>query len=96
MEFLQILLYVLGSTLLVALIVLTVKLIMSVDRINAILDDIEDKMKTIDDVFAVIDKVTDSFSLMSDRIVDGLASVVSKLFTTKKRSKKIKEEMEEF
>ena len=96
MEFLQILLYVLGSILLMALIVLTIKLIMSIDRVNALLDDIEEKMKTVDEVFAVIDKVTDSFSMMSDRIVDGLASAISKLFTTKKRSKKIKEEMEEF
>ena len=96
MEFLQILLYVLGSILLLALIILTVKLIMSVDRVNAILDDVEDKMKTIDEVFAVIDKVTDSVSLMSDRIVDGLAGIVSKIFTTKKKSKKIREEMEEF
>ena len=96
MEFLQILLYVLGSIFLVTLIVLTVKLIMSIDRVNAILDDVEDKMKTIDEVFSVVDKITDSVSLMSDRIVDGLAGIISKLFTTKKKSKQIKEEMEEF
>ena len=96
MEFLEILVYVLGSILLLALIILTVKLILSVDRINAILDDVEDKMKTVDEVFSVIDRITDSFSMISDRIVDSLASIVSKLFTTKKRRKKIKEEMEEF
>ena len=96
MEFLQILLYVLGSILLLTLIILTVKLIMSIDRVNAILDDVEDKMKTIDDVFAIVDKVTDSVSLMSDRIVDGLASIVSKIFSSKKKAKEIKEEMEDF
>ncbi len=96
MEFLEILVYVLGSILLLTLIILTVKLILSVDRINAILDDVEDKMKTVDEVFSVIDRITDSFSTISDRIVDSLASIVSKLFTTKKRRKKIKEEMEEF
>lgn len=96
MEFLQILLYVLGSIFLVTLIILTIKLIMSIDRVNAILDDVEDKMKTIDEVFSVVDKITDSVSLMSDRIVDGLAGIISKVFTTKKKSKQIKEEMEEF
>lgn len=96
MEFLEILVYVLGSILLLTLIILTVKLILSVDRINAILDDVEDKMKTVDEVFSVIDRITDSFSTISDRIVDSLASIVSKLFTTKKRRKKIKGEMEEF
>ena len=96
MEFLQILLCVLGSILLVALIILTVKVIMSVDRVNAILDDIEDKMKTVDEVFAVVDKITDSVSLMSDRVVDGIAGIISKIFTTKSKTKEIKEEMEEF
>jgi len=96
MEFLQILLYVLGSIFLITLIILTIKLIMSIDRVNAILDDVEDKMKTIDEVFSVVDKITDSVSLMSDRIVDGLAGIISKIFTTKKKSKQIKEEMEEF
>ena len=96
MEFLQILLYVLGSIFLVTLIILTIKLIMSIDRVNAILDDVEDKMKTIDEVFSVVDKITDSVSLMSDRIVDGLAGIISKVFTTKKKSKQIKEELEEF
>lgn len=96
MEFLQILLYVLGSIFLVTLIILTIKLIMSIDRVNAILDDVEDKMKTVDEVFSVVDKITDSVSLMSDRIVDTIVGFISKIFTTKKKSKKIKEEMEEF
>lgn len=96
MEFLQIVLYVLGSILLLTLIILVVKLIVSIDRVNAILDDVEDKMKTVDGVFALIDKLTDSVSLVSDRIVDGLAGLISKVFTSKKKKKKIKEEMEEF
>lgn len=96
MEFLQIVLYVLGSILLLTLIILVVKLIVSIDRVNAILDDVEDKMKTVDGIFALIDKLTDSVSLVSDRIVDGLAGLISKVFTSKKKKKKIKEEMEEF
>lgn len=94
MEFLQILLYVLGSILMISLIVLTIKLIMSIDRVNAILDDIEDKMKTVDEVFSVIDNITDSVSLLSDRIVDSIALFISKVFTTK--NKKISDETEEF
>ena len=44
MEFLQILLYVLGAILLGVIIVLVVKLIISVDRINSILDSINKKL----------------------------------------------------
>lgn len=96
MEFLQIMLYILGSIFLISLIVLTIKLIMSIDRVNAILDDIEEKMKTVDEVFAVVDRITDSVSSISDRIVDGIASVISRIFTPRSKVEKIKEEMEDF
>ena len=43
MEFFEIMLYVLGSILLVVLIVLGIKVIMSVDRVNSILDNVEKK-----------------------------------------------------
>ena len=84
MLFLEILLYVLGSILLVVLIILGIKLIASVDRINVLLDSVEKKMKTVDEVFNVIDKVVDSFVMISDRTTDFLSSLVSKLFTRKK------------
>ena len=93
--FLQILLYILGSILLIALIVLVIKLVYSINRVNSILDNVELKMKTFDKAFVAIDKVVDSFSLVSDRLVDGVASVISKLFTHKKTSKSIKSKKEE-
>ena len=44
-DVLPILLYILGSILLVVLIILGIKLIQTVDRANAILDDLEEKSK---------------------------------------------------
>ncbi len=70
-DFLQILLYVLGAVLLVALIVLVIKLVYSVNRINSILDNVETKIKTFDKAFASIDRIVDSFSMVSDRLVEG-------------------------
>lgn len=93
MEYLQIILYVLGSILLVALIILIVKLIKSINRVNHLLDDVEEKMETVNQIFGVVDKFTDSFALVSDKVVDLIAGFISKLF--KKKSKK-KEEMEDF
>lgn len=94
MEFLEIMLYVLGSILLVVLIILGIKLIISVDRFNLILDNVEKKMKSIDNVFNVIDKVADSCALLSDRVVEFLSSFLSRLFIKKKNKKeKIEEEM---
>ena len=50
-SYLQFLLYVLGAILLGALIVLVIKLVYSVNRINSILDSVERKMKTVDKAF---------------------------------------------
>lgn len=93
MEVLEIILYLLGSILLVTLIVLSVKLIKSIDRINLLLDSVEQKMKTVDQVFGVIDKVADTFAIFSDKMVDGLSGFISKLFTRRKKVEKIKEEV---
>ena len=93
--FLQILLYVLGAVLLVALIILVIKLVYSVNRINSILDNVENKMRTFDKAFVAVDKMVDSFSMVSDKVVDGVASVINKIFTHKRKTRNIKEREEE-
>ena len=92
-DFLVIMLYVLGAVLLVALIVLVIKIIYSVNRINFLLDNVERKMKTFDKAFNAVDKVVDTLSFASDKFVDGLTSIVSKVF--KKKKNKIEKESEE-
>ena len=94
-SYLQFLLYILGAVLLGALIVLVVKLVYSVNRINSILDSVESKMKTVDKAFGAVDRLDDSFSAVTDKIVDGLASGISKIFNHKKKKSRIKEEMED-
>ena len=91
-SYLQFLLYVLGAVLLGALIVLVIKLVYSVNRINSILDSVEKKMKTVDKAFGAVDRLVDSFSAVTDKVVDGIAAGISKVFNRKK--KKTKEEDE--
>ena len=93
MDVLPIILYVLGAVLLVALIVLTIKLIYSVERISVLLDGVERKMKTVDKIFGAVDNVADSFAALSDRVVDGIAGLINKLFSgRKKKHREIEEE----
>ena len=54
-EFLPIVLYILGSILLVVLIILGVKLIITMNKIENVVDDINTKVKTLDGFFSVID-----------------------------------------
>ena len=94
-EFLPVLIYVLLAALLVVLIILGIKLIDTVNKTNAVLDDIEKKSKSLDGIFETIDGVTDAVSLVSDRLVEGVASIVGKLFSLKKKKRKKKVEEEE-
>ena len=94
-SYMQFLLYVLGSVLLGALIVLVIKLVYSVNRINSILDSVERKMKTVDKAFGAVDRLVDSFSAVTDKVVDGVALGISKIFNHKKKKNKVEKEKEE-
>jgi len=88
-EFLPIVLYILGSILLVVLIILGVKLIITMNKIEDVVDDINTKVKTLDGFFSVIDFTTDKLAMLSDRIVDTITTFIKRLF---KRKESVKEE----
>ena len=94
-SYLQFLLYVLGAVLLGALIVLVVKIVGSINRINSILDSVERKMQTVDKAFGAVDRIVDSFSMVTDKVVDGIANGINKVFSHKKKKNRIKDEIEE-
>lgn len=87
-QILPIINYALLAILLVVLIILGIKLIETINKTNAVLDDIEKKSKSLDGIFATIDNVTDAVSLASDRLIDGIAGIVRKIGSFKKRKKK--------
>jgi len=84
-EALQIILYILGSTLLVVLIILGIKLIITMNKINLVVDDVNKKVKSLDGLFSVIDMATDKLALLSDRMVDTITLLIKKLFKPKNR-----------
>ena len=53
-EVLPVILYILGAILLTCLIVLTVKLIITMNKVEKIVDNITDKVSTLDKVFEII------------------------------------------
>ena len=94
-EFLQILLYVLGAILLVALIVLIIRLNFTLSKIDMIIDDFQGKLNRVNKAIETVDRFSNSLSLVNDRMVDAVASVISKIFSFRKK-KVEKEEEEEF
>ena len=90
-SFLPIVLYIFGIVLLIVLIILGIRLIQTIDRTNRLLDDVEEKVNTLNGFFHLIDTITDNLSFLSDKIVDTVSNVITRLF---KRKKKEEEENE--
>ena len=75
--FLLMMLYILGAILLVCLIVFVIKLISTINRVNGILDNVDNKISKLDNIFKIVDTMTDSLALFSDRLVDGLSNIIT-------------------
>ena len=75
-EVLPIILYILGSILLGILIVLGIKLINVMNKMEKVVDDINTKVSSLNGVFSIIDATTDKLALLSDRMVDGISLII--------------------
>jgi len=91
MEVLPIILYILGSILLVVLIVLGIKLIVTMNKIENVVDDITMKVESLNGFFSIIDMTTDKLALISDKVVEGVTSIIRKIFNRKKEEEDIYE-----
>lgn len=85
LDFFPIILYLLGTVLLVVLIILGVKLIYTVNKTNEILDDAYNKTKSLNGLFNAIDSITDTLSSVSDSIVSNITGIIGKVFRKKKK-----------
>ena len=74
----------LGVILLIVLIILGIKLIQSVDKANQLLDDIEEKVSSLDTLFHIVDGVSNSLSVITETFVGNMIHLVSKIFRKKK------------
>lgn len=82
-DVLPVILYILGAILLSALIVLTVKLIFTMNKIEKVVDNITVKVQTLDTLFDMIGLVTGKFTSITDRVVDTVALLIEKIFKRK-------------
>ena len=82
-EVLPVILYILGAILLVCLIVLTVKLIITMNKIEKIVDNITEKVSVLDKVFEIMGLISGKFTAITDKIVDVGVSIIEKVFKRK-------------
>lgn len=87
-EVLPIILYFLGAVLLIVIIILVTRLISTVDKVNILLDDVEDKSQKLNGLFDSVEKIGDTLSAANNKLTGFIAGVASKMFKEKKRKKK--------
>jgi len=92
METLTIIIYVLLIILIMVAITIGIKLIITLGKVNDLLDDVSEKVHSLDRVFEIIDTFNDKMSKMGDAVVGFVSGGIKRIF--KNRKKTISEEEE--
>ena len=95
LDFLPIVIYFLIIAILVIGIIFGVKAIRTMDKVDRLVDDVQEKVESLDSMFNIIDFVTEKVSSVSDRVIDFVGNWVSKLWFRKSK-KNIEEEEEDY
>ena len=85
LKFLPIIIYILLIIILVIGIILGVKSIITLNKVEKVVDDVNDKVQSLNGFFSIIDFTTDKLALVTDKLVEGIGSLFSRLFTSKKK-----------
>ena len=89
--YLPICIYILLIILLIIGIILGIRLIGAMDKVDAVIENVQGKVNSLNGLFSVIDFTTDKISLFTDRIVDTFTNLISRI-GKKKESKEILED----
>ena len=77
-------LYIALIILVIVFIVLGIRLIKTLKKVDGILDDVDEKMEKVDGVFNIIDKTTDVAVGISDRVVSKISGLIEWISKKKK------------
>ena len=69
LEFLPIVIYILLIIVLVIGIVLAIKCLITLDKVEKVVDNVNDKVRSLDGLFHIIDTTTDRIVLVTDKVV---------------------------
>ena len=85
LSFLPIIIYALIIIILVVGIILGIKSIRTMKKVEKVVDNVNDKVESLNAAFNVIDFTTDKIASFTDKIVDGVTGIFGRLFTSKKK-----------
>jgi len=94
-ETLTIIIYTLLIILIVVAIIIGIKLIITLQKVNDLLDDVTAKVKTLDRLFDVVNTVNDKVALVGDTVVSFLSGALRRVFKDRKNKNKYEFEEED-
>lgn len=81
---LKIMLYLAAIVLLVVLTILGIKAIKVMGKTDKLLDDVDEKVKSLDNLFLAVDKVGYGINKVTDTVTDRIVNFVSRIFKKRK------------
>ena len=95
LSFLPLVIYILLIILLVVGIILGIKTIITMNKVEKVVDNVNEKVESLNSVFNLIDFTTDKIAAFTDRLVEVAGSIFSKLLFKNKNKKRKKDDYEE-
>ena len=84
MEFLPMVVYLLLIALLVVLLVLGIRLISVVNKTDKLLEDVQKKVSSLDNIFNIIDFTSAKLTTGVTSVIDTVVSFIKKIFNKRK------------
>lgn len=84
---LLIILYSLGIILLTLLIVLAIKSIITVGKVEKVIDDVNYKLSSVNNIFKFVDITTDKIAYLSDAVITKASNLILGAFNKKNKDK---------
>ncbi len=82
--FLQVLTSVFTIALLIVGIVLGIRLIQVINKAEQVIDDVSEKIESLNGIFSIIDKASLGLNLVGSRIIDSITELIKKIVKRKK------------
>ena len=75
LSFLPIIIYILLIILLVIGIILGIKSIITINKVEKVVDDVNEKVESLNGLFQIVDFTTDKLVSITDKVIDGVSSL---------------------
>ena len=80
---LPLIIYVLLIILLIIGIILGIRSIQTLNKVDKVVDDVNDKVQSLNGFFNIIDFTTDKIVSVTDKVVEGVSGLIGRIFKRK-------------